>query len=1782
MAEQSTPSSDLDIHLASLRRFEGSGASGPDDAIRFGLDDAITHGLRKAADFESARRAADAGGEAPAASDFSVKTEVEGPYWMGHSWGKVATITITLTGAGQGSAKRTLHFPTLLDEKAVDYAKQNGRGLRIGNFRGTYWGRSDAQGRFRQPLVTYSWAPGLHKVAPQPGGSGRHRVLLVGEFARQWRLTIDGPTREDKKRLARSGHVLGKGDRVLRVRARRYKPLPPEGRVFPLEHLDCLALAEYLRGDRLFVGPTPDARELELLVNWLQAVDPVQRNGHAPSAEKVAEAKPTMHPDHWRATGIGDILAASVATAVAGISLRDVAASDVEWLASRVRTAAQGAIDAVAVGRKQFSGSVIAEHPIGTLARLEASRQRTFVGFGGLESYQGRLDLRALQPGWREQLCPLQTQESADIGLVRHAALADLSDGAPDDETLRIYRDLSAAASLIPFIGHDDPTRAALGSKMLKQAVVLKNREAPLVRTGMERVVADAAGVTRARAGGEVGDVDVEAGFVQIGNADIPIGFEMSAAGHPQNAWLPVEGRRYAREGAVLAHAPDVVLEEDGRPVLAYGLNATVAFLAWEGFNYEDGIVVSESFAARMSSEHVVRLSTSSRFGMEEPDEMFEEGADGAPKWRGEVSAGTVLLRELGPGSREFRMPESGYLIPVDRDDGYFYSARSSSSAFAEVEFDATDAAGLLEDVSVSYRVERPLQIGDKLTTRHGGKGVVTRIVPDEEMPRIQLPPRSDGTDGGSRVVEVLLNPLGVIKRLNMGTAMELAQGLDQVLSADDWESASPTVAPRALGREGRLTLADRLADRGAAGGKLPLKDVSGSLVGPEDGRVMVGPLYLVKLNHLAKAKGGARGDAGASPMTFQPVKSAAWVGDRRRSAPQRIGEMELWSLEAIGSAKAIDDLFSTRGIGDLGVRNAMSAAPDDERLLPGGLRAALNFLAVAGVAFTSDSDGVVTPSPRNISLSPIVGTRDELVRALWRGGDLGSGLGDVVAEYAVQARSEVAKAGYDALARKVFELATREPERDAADPAARERLRFEIILPEAVDHPWNAKKPKMRLKDQEEWRVLPPLKRLAIVPPALVSGIHDIERDPMIRRYLAILEWVLIYDDLKDRSTRARAKASVAAKTRKAQGTAVAKKSSQVDPESEALRRIAKNVRGLLGRLGDADENPHSIAGRLSDKLGLLRRNGLGATATNSGRAVLVGDPTLDPEHVRLPAWMAEDLGVDHGLGYVDVVVVNRQPTLHPYNFQALRAVGWEDRDAREVDANAVALHPILLKSIAGDFDGDTVAVHRPATERTRQEMWELRRPAAALRSGASGELLAKLDQDIELGFGLARAQSGGSVSDRARDAADEVVGSDPLEYEIQREEALDAVVSLQTEALRAAGTWGPSVIALDPAANPGIAADLNELHTYAGDLHPGFATGAAGELGSDGVRQWLVSWAKQTDDDEQPPTVRGNYLDGLESEDYFAAAQPAIEGIAKKKLVTPFAGALTRSLVRNGYELTITTEDCGGHAGLDESSIFDCRETTGVCAEAYGANRETGLRVKVGDAVGIRAALFIGEKGTQRALKSIHDRSGRDEGRDRLRELAGILLRDGVGYADGFGRGGIGTFRVPARFAELAADGDHEKLIRHKDLEGRVREVFPDLASNRDVVKRMCGVLVARCEEILPDLDPTHAAVLVRQRMICHERYGKLLLPEGAPFVAVPHTTPVLPTAVWTGNLAHLVLTLGVTAAFDEEKKRLVAADPAVLSAGGERREPSASLAATPLLSTTIRNARRGGDDA
>ena len=1679
----SRPRSDHAIHEASLEQLLDNEGFGFKRAIEFGLQ--WLEGTVKVTDVR-----------------FSA------PAWMSRRWGVVATAT--LATADESRDIRVV-LPWLLNDQAATSAPTAGIKDRVGQFRGTYW-----EGRFRQPLVSYRWRPGVHRITSPVESGNTYRGLVIGEYGTYWQL--------------RHGREEGLDQILIRS---RYSPLSPEeaGRFDPSALLSDTSQTELhqlcraLTDSRRFASSAPPtAREVRELVEWLNSIaktdkERLRRGTPLPQydvgddgalttgalGEPLAPSESMAVPmdeRHWRPAGFGDSLMSAIAHAVSGVARRASIADalDAEQLVARVRSAVTSAVDRVVRGLDEFSATVNGERPINALARLEAARQRTFIGFGGLETYEGRLDLRVLPGHWRGVLCPLQTQESAKIGLIRHSALADWPGPDPNGVASN-YADLSVAAALIPYIGHDDPTRAALGCKMLKQAVILDRPEPPLVRTGIEALVGEVASTRATVSASDVG-LDTAMGLARLGNDSIPLGAQSTWPELPGDKWTAIDVSGEVLTGDLLAHAPDVAVE-DGQPVLAFGLNATVAFLAWHGLNYEDGIVVSESFAKRMSSTHTVRLATAYDPLLGASELLSAEDAAAL------VPAQTPILKLHGEADRVLSMPEEGYLEPVTDTPGYHYSARSGPRDYQQ-------------EVRLAYRVTRPLAVGDKLTTRHGGKGVVTRVEPDERMPRLP--------DG--RIVEVLLNPLGVIRRLNMGTLIELASGLEIILS-QGWQSASPRIVPRRLGRQERLALARRLEKLGARGGKLPLTDASGEQVGTSDG-VMVGPLYIVKLDHLAKQKGGSQDDSAPSPVTFQPVKASAWKGDRRRAAPQRLGEMELWSLEAVQATKTLDDLMAVRGVGKPELR-------EDRGLLPAGLRAGLGYLSVAGVSFMSTGDWHGIPTAREITIDPAVGAPNELVRAVWRGGEKDSGLEDAVEAFADPARNALAvemrksrtgegkaSAGHWAVASQILELALQGPASREAQPdrGTGETVCYEIVLPAVVDHPWNAKVP-----GTNDFRVLPPIKRLAILPPSVFAGTSNAERDPLRRRYREIIRWVLIHRNAFDERSR-----------------------------GSALKHIEREVRAFLGSIRNVGGGAETISGRTTGKFGLLRRNGLGAAAIRSGRAVLVGDPTLHPEHVRIPGWMAEDLGISgrHACGgYSDVVIVNRQPTLHPYNLQALRAEIW--------DESAVALHPILLQSIAGDFDGDTVAVHGLESEDARREIWDLRRPAAALRSGATGELLAKLDQDVQLGLAFSHSGLTTSAVDFAKAAGTMA----------ERSEALGEIAALQRNWLETASKWGPSVIALDP---PQAESDLaGYLETSATDLYPGFAAGAAGKLGSDVLRQWLIARGTATSPTVDLPDidVRGNYLDGIADEDYFAAAQPAITGIAAKKLLTPFAGTLTRNLVRHGYEIVITSENC--YDDGRSHSIFDCLDINGPCAAAYGDNPETGVPIRIGEPVGIRAALFIGEKGTQAALKSIHNRSGEDSGKAKLKELSALLLRNGGGRGDGFGGGG-GEFTMPTSFPELR--GRRSAPLPQKDLMKRVMKTYfselgDDAAPTQEVIRMMEEILVARCREILPDVDAKHAAVLIRQRFLCDPMTVR---PDGAKVGEVAGSA-LLPTSVWTGRLQTLVLHLGVPAVWDETKKRLVAAATDAVAA--ERIEADAHISASERLTRTLRNAHQAVTD-
>lgn len=1210
--------------------------------------------------------------------------------------------------------------------------------------------------------------------------------------------------------------------------------------------------------------------------------------------------------------------------------------------------------------------SVAVERLTGTVARAEAERRVSLIGPDGLPALRGRLDLRTLDESWRETLCPVHTPESTKVGLVRHAALGAYP-LAPDSRAADLFGDVSIAAALVPFLNHDDPTRAAIVTKMFGQALRVEGAQAPAVRTGMETLLAEAGGVVRARTSGRVRQLS--GGTLRVADDAVRFGPAGDDTGDQEGVWTVVAGERttapFVAPGALLAHAPDVVVEADGAACLAPGLDALVAFLPWDGWNYEDGIVVSAAFAERAASHHLRTVTARVLDGAD-----IEESVP-TDRYHGVIQAGTALAVVLPPGDR------SGEPVTVDESCTLVLGGDPG--------FDYTTVRDGLAQFRV--RVRRPLRVGDKLTTRHGGKGVVTRIEPVEAMPRLP-----DGTR-----IDVLLNPLGVLRRLNTGTYLEAAVALRRRLSGDP----APVVVPRALGRAALRELAEDLAALGAVGGRLPLVAADGTRIGPEEG-VVVGDLHILKLVHRAEAKASGSREASASPVSLQPARSG------RRGTPQRLGEMELWALQAVGARETLLDLLRVRGEGRPELRGL--------EIAPAGMRAAMAHLATAGVQIGAETEHGPVPLWRQPATP--VGTITAVTV-----GTGASGLRDIF-ELMPTSGASPRRAARAMLAAALAESAAPdEPVEpgaaalrgDAGRALSQETVRFTIPLPRPVEHPWALR--RGAATPAVLWEV-------PVLPPAFFLPEAAAAHDRLRRRYEDLLASVV---QLRRAIAFAARPGTAPDRNGEAPGVelgaghdAAGEPRSGRDDAGAVLpdeARVSGSIGRLLGRLGHGPADG-TIAGRLSGKYGILRRNLLGVSAVRSGRAVLVGDPTLGIEEVGLPVWLLDDLGVPRtpATGHADVVILNRQPTLHPYNVVALRAVASPH--------DAVTIHPYHLQAIAGDFDGDTAAVHRPMGERARAEIWTRCRPAATLFSARDGQPLAKRDLDVAVGLHvltegdehgrqLLAARDGGGlhggpgVANRVTALVTGILSADdPVDSRLER------VAELMRAGWRGAQRWGFSVVDLAPLERREAEEPADTVRRVLADattapllrLRQAFEAGAAG--GATDLAQLLVERGEvrlptgRPRPDGRPPVTRC-YLEGLDTADYFAAAQPSIAGLAAKKLVTPFAGSLTKRLVELGYDAVIGADDCGWVAGGGgtERSPLSCRhpETCRACYEA-----RAGREVAHGDRVGVLAGMLIGERSTQLAMKSIHQRGSQGNLKGDVQRLERVFARGSTLDAD------------------------------------------------------------------------------------------------------------------------------------------------------------------------------------
>jgi DNA-directed RNA polymerase subunit beta len=495
---------------------------------------------------------------------------------------------------------------------------------------------------------------------------------------------------------------------------------------------------------------------------------------------------------------------------------------------------------------------------------------------------------------------------------------------------------VSVATALIPFLEHDDANRALMGSNMQRQAVPLLEPEAPIVGTGMEeRAARDSGQVVVARRDGVVISVTAERIRVEADSGDLDEyrlqKFVRSNQGTCINQRPIVDLGQRVAAGEAIADSSSTSQGE-----LALGRNVLVAFMSWEGGNYEDAIVISDRLVRDdlFTSIHIEKHEIESRdtklgpeeitrdipnVGEESLKDLDEEGIVyiGAevrpgdilvgkitPKGETELTAEERLLRAIfGEKAREVK--DSSLRLP--------HGERGKVVEVREFRRELNDdlQPGVNRLVRVSVAQKRKISVGDKMAGRHGNKGVIAKILPAEDMPFLP-----DGTP-----VDIILNPLGVPSRMNIGQILETHLGWALHVKG---ESAATAVFDGATEDQIRKELVDAgLPDDG----KIELRD--GRTGEAFDRKITVGYIYMLKLHHLVEDKIHARSTGPYSLITQQPLGGKAQFGG------QRFGEMEVWALEAYGAANILQELLTVKSDDVLGRVQTYEAIVKGEEIQP-------------------------------------------------------------------------------------------------------------------------------------------------------------------------------------------------------------------------------------------------------------------------------------------------------------------------------------------------------------------------------------------------------------------------------------------------------------------------------------------------------------------------------------------------------------------------------------------------------------------------------------------------------------------------------------------------------------------------------------------------------------------------------------------------------------------------------------------------------------------------------
>ena len=478
---------------------------------------------------------------------------------------------------------------------------------------------------------------------------------------------------------------------------------------------------------------------------------------------------------------------------------------------------------------------------------------------------------------------------------------------------------VSVATALIPFLENDDTNRALMGSNMQRQAVPLLKTESSIVATGIEAAIARDSGViVRAKEAGKA--VAVSSNLIKIQEdsgfiTEYPLKkFERSNQGTCLNQRPIVSTGDRVEKGEIIADGPSTNNGE-----LALGKNILVGFMEWEGYNYEDAILISEKLVQDdvFTSIHIEEHETEARdtkLGEEEitrdipnvgDDALKDLDDEGIIRIGAEVQSGDILVGKVTPKGETELTPEERLLRAIFGEkarevrDTSLRVPHGEGGVVVDVKIFTREnkdelSPGVNKLVRVYVAQKRKIQVGDKMAGRHGNKGVISRVLPQSDMPFLP-----DGTP-----LQILLNPLGVPSRMNIGQVLEVHLGY--VCRQLGWKIATPVFDGATERDIEKLFEENNLFNpEGKVDGKFQVFD--GRTGEPFENRVTIGIMYMIKLIHLVDDKIHARSIGPYSMVTQQPLGGKAQFGG------QRFGEMEVWALEAYGAAHILQEILTVK-----------------------------------------------------------------------------------------------------------------------------------------------------------------------------------------------------------------------------------------------------------------------------------------------------------------------------------------------------------------------------------------------------------------------------------------------------------------------------------------------------------------------------------------------------------------------------------------------------------------------------------------------------------------------------------------------------------------------------------------------------------------------------------------------------------------------------------------------------------------------------------------------------